>query len=144
MKKILLAIGLIFSLSQADSFHENRYVTYQPHRVVTKTVYRSNNRDNQVVGALIGGVVGGILGHQLGGGSGKVVATVGGAVIGTVVGSNLSHGKEYKRRIVHYEPRHRWNRVVYYTPRHGWKRVAYVNRNRFHEVERVMIYRDYR
>lgn len=143
MKKILLIIGLIFSMSQADSFHRNSYVIYQPNKVVTRTAYTNNHlehyRDNQIVGALLGGVLGGILGHQLGGGSGKVVATVGGAVIGTVVGSNLSH-RVRERRVVYIQPQ----RIKYYRPRPQWRRVVYVDRDRFAERERVVIYRGYR
>ncbi len=137
MKKILLTLGLILTISNAETITTTDYVKVQRSKPYYKTVIRrdpyqecwdervpvrrNSYNDDPPIGAIIGGVAGGILGHQIGGGSGKTAATVGGAIIGTLVGNNLSNNnyQEYttyetrRRCTTHYKESRRRKLVGY-------------------------------
>ncbi len=145
MKKILLGISLLFTLSQADSFNRHGYVvTKSQHtQIVTRTTYNNhwnnrtsrqvdNRRDDRVISALIGGIIGGILGNQIGNGNGRGFATMGGVIIGGIAGSNLSN-RGYNRQYETYKPQRRWKKS-------NWKH----NHRRNFYTKRVIVVRGYR
>ena len=148
MKKILLALSLIFSLSQADSFNKHRNIVHHPHHSVAKTVYVNHHnqryhRNDRIAGVLIGGIIGGLLGNQIGYGDERPITTMGGIVIGSTLGSSIAH-RRYNRRVVHYNPHYRWERSKSYRPNHRWERSIHADRDRFYDREHFMARRHYR
>ncbi len=147
MKKIILVLGFILTIANAETFSTTDYIKVERSKPYYKTVIKrepyqecwdervpvrqrgggSNRYNNPPIGALIGGIAGGILGHQIGGGSGKTAATVGGAIIGTMVGNNLSNDDDYyeyttyetKRRCTTHYNESRERKLV------GYKNIGY-------------------
>ncbi len=119
MKKIILGITLLFSISQADiytreniimspPYHSgfaerniyNNRIIYHPNR--HKIRHHRNHRNRRTANILIGGLLGGIIGNQLDRGRGP--GAISGIIIGTIAGSSLSHHRRHPR-YSYYEPR---------------------------------------
>ena len=114
MKKIILGLGILVAVVNANSFDTTQYIKVVKSKpkyenIIKRTPYQEcwdervpvqrnhhrrhhYRRDSNTngFGTLIGGVAGGILGNQVGKGRGRTIATIGGALIGSLVGNNLS------------------------------------------------------
>lgn len=100
--KLIMKLGLIFTVSGASAgYYDNNY-TYAPvvdvqpvyeyydipqDRRVCKRVH--STRNNSVAGgAVIGGILGGLIGNNFGKGKGRDAATATGILVGAAIGAN--------------------------------------------------------